>query len=111
MMSPDDGGGDGATGVANLVQVINALLACTAHGTKKIFILFFISFVGHTHASALRPGSTFHVRAPPRLTGVGGQGRDLVARLGDVGDAEGARAAEDHDVQEGVRAKTVGTVH
>jgi len=40
-----------------------------------------------------------------------GQGRDGVAGLVDVGDAERAGAAEDDDVEQGVGAEAVGAVH
>mmetsp|Transcript_28961 Transcript_28961/g.64766 ORF Transcript_28961/g.64766 Transcript_28961/m.64766 type:complete len:331 (-) Transcript_28961:957-1949(-) len=40
-----------------------------------------------------------------------GEGRDGVARLVEVGDAEGAGAAEDDDVEQRVGAESVGAVH
>mmetsp|Transcript_6941 Transcript_6941/g.20278 ORF Transcript_6941/g.20278 Transcript_6941/m.20278 type:complete len:380 (-) Transcript_6941:808-1947(-) len=45
------------------------------------------------------------------LAGLGRQRRHGLARLGDVGDAVGAGAAEDDDVEEGVGAEAVRAVH
>lgn len=44
-------------------------------------------------------------------TCVGREVWDLVSGLGDVGDAEGAGAAEHHDVEQRVGAETVRAVH